>query len=329
MDKLPRATPPGKGTEADQDRGARPDESRRDAASDAVFSKYLRETVGALKDEENRAFYLLIGAGLLYSVIAIPFAAVKLSAPTSWLVGFPGLVVILLAYLRERGRLRPRLTDSRSQGHDEALEHGNNRTPRKATLTGAISESKHFEIVMYWGYRPAAHDDLREAIRNAQQEIFLAGVGLTTISTTLNEPDTLAALATTISKHPTFRVTVIFSNQPHPGRAQEDGGEGLTDNVRTAQRTLARFRDGLRARFPKGFRDPVTLRAYDSTVTPRHFILKVDQVLYVGSYLSHVQGVYSYLLKLHDYGEGVYKLFSDEITYLLQHSTEVADMSRD
>jgi hypothetical protein len=69
-----------------------------------------------------------------------------------------------------------------------------------------------------------------------------------------------------------------------------------------------------------GATDRLQFFTYDEHIVPRHFILNVDAIIYVGSYLSHQQGNYSYLMKLRNYGEGLYTLFADELAHILAHT---------
>jgi len=65
----------------------------------------------------------------------------------------------------------------------------------------------------------------------------------------------------------------------------------------------------------------VDFRAYKEDIEPRHFILRADDTVYVGSYLSHEPGSDSYLMKLRDFGDGLYKLFEREIEHITEHTT--------
>jgi len=303
---------------------------RTEAPSDAkrqtsVLAKYVIDSGKGLTDEANRAFYYLVGAGLLFIVLAIPLARFFLEPAAQYLVWLPGLLVILLAFLRELRRHPPAPAAAAPTSPDATVDRVSQPTTLgKVTLRGQIPESTSYEIVMYWGYRPAAHQDIGRAIEGCKGELFVAGLGLNTITDTLNEPQLLDALSRAIRNNDNFAITIVFLHRAQAARSREEGGQNLSDSIRQGKRKLRRFHAQLSERVQRrGARPLVDFRTYDQKTIPRHFLLKVDDVIYVGSYLCHEKGSYSYLLKIQDYGDGLYSLFCREIDYLRKHSVAI------
>lgn len=190
-----------------------------------------------------------------------------------------------------------------------------------ATQDNQIPEVSKFEIDMYWGYRPAAHQDLREAVLNCRSQLFIAGLGVTTIATVLNDPSVVTKLAYNIAQFATFERTIVTFTRGTDPRVNEEGGRELGDKIKSGRRELRRFYKALDERVPKHIVRPlIDFRSYDETTIPRHFILQADEVIYVGSYLSHQQGAYSYLLKIRNRSDGLYELFANEIDYIKRHT---------
>jgi hypothetical protein len=58
-----------------------------------------------------------------------------------------------------------------------------------------VPVSQQSEIPLYWGFRPAAHEDIRKTLMGVQDELIIAGIALTTISDVLTDPRVVDALA--------------------------------------------------------------------------------------------------------------------------------------
>ena len=191
---------------------------------------------------------------------------------------------------------------------------------RQATAN-QIPEASKFEIEMYWGYRPAAHEDLRQAILTCKSKLFIAGLGVTTIANVLNDPHVIKVLADHITRYPEFERTIVTLTRADDPRINEQGGKELEERIRIGRKALRRFYGALERRVPTHIVRPlIDFKSYEGTTIPRHFILQADQVIYAGSYLSHQQGAYSYLIKIRNLADGLYALFADEIAYIKQHT---------
>jgi len=184
-------------------------------------------------------------------------------------------------------------------------------------LHGRLRDADEFEIQMYWGFRPTAHEDLRAALMSCNSELFVAGLALTTIGDVLNDPHVLRSLTDRIIRYPHFRRTIITLNGvPHP-RSAEPGGRELTERLIRGRRLLSTFYQRLGHLVPTHIVRPlIDFRTYPADIIPRHFLLRSDAVIYFGSYLTHHEGAHSYVIKIQDHGDGLYALFSDEIAFL-------------
>jgi DNA-binding SARP family transcriptional activator len=189
----------------------------------------------------------------------------------------------------------------------------------KVTLAGALPETSNFEIQMYWGFRPAAHGDIQQAILASSSRITVSGMGLTTIADVLNDPTVLNHIAEQLNSNEDFEITIVTASGPSEVRRREEGGTLIAEKIRTGGSALRRFRSELERKVPSAIAR-LRFLTYDEHIIPRHFILQVDATIYVGSYLSHQQGNYSYLMKLINHGEGLYTLFADELTHILAHT---------
>lgn len=270
-----------------------------------VLSSYLTVTGRELRHERNRIYFYSLGLALLFLLIAIPIARWVLAPSGQWAVAVPSLVIIALTFLRERRETKTASPINAAAAHP----------PRLPSEAG-------FELEMYWGYRPTAHNDIHEAITSARNELFVAGIALNTIGDTLGDPEVIRAIAANCVNNAEYRITLVTLASADHTRAQETGGADLEDHLRRGHDKLREFYASLSARVPRHIPRPlVHLRTYPAGVVPRHFLLRSDHLIYAGSYLAHKQGSYSYLLKLRRSEVGaLYELFSSEIDYLKQIS---------
>lgn len=190
-----------------------------------------------------------------------------------------------------------------------------------------LPESEQAEIPLYWGYRPAAHDDIRQTLLACEEQLVITGIALTTVTGILNDPQVVASLVPRILDGKLSITFVVLSDADHP-RAHEEGGAELRERVKIGRNALRRFYDSsLRhnssdVEFPA---EAIQVRTYAVGTSPRHFILKADDTIYFGSYLSHEPGANSYLLKLRDAGHGLYKLLYSELDHIVQNSVACVD----
>lgn len=191
----------------------------------------------------------------------------------------------------------------------------------KVHLSGPTATERPFEVEMYWGYRPSAHEDLRSAILSCRADLVVAGLGLNTIGRVLNDPEVIARLSELIAEKSSFRPTIILLSNPAHTRSHERGGRLLAQKISNGIASLDMFRASLEESVPHAVARPVVVfRTYTETLIPRHFLLKADETLFVGSYLSHRQGSYSHLMKIRNQGDGLYALFDKEVAYVVENT---------
>jgi len=188
--------------------------------------------------------------------------------------------------------------------------------PQKVTYHSGESQG---ELQMYWGYRPAAHADIREEIQRCEEILVVSGLGLTTILNILTEPAMVRNLCT---HNPD--ITLIISRPDHSVRLDEPGGRMLTSQVQVNVAALEMFHESLqRGRYTGN----IQFLTYQESFVPRHFLLQVDHSLFSGAYLSHRKGEHSYLFKLHDKGDDFFKLFMDELDYILEQTEPLTSLT--
>ncbi len=190
-----------------------------------------------------------------------------------------------------------------------------------------LPESEQSEIPLYWGYRPAAHDDIRQTLLACQEQLVIAGIALTTVTGILNDPQVVETLIPRLSRGSLSIICIVLGDANHP-RSLEDGGGELRERLKLGRNALRRFyetslRSGDSVAALSG--DAFQVRTYADGLLPRHFILKSDDTIYFGSYLSHEPGASSYLLKLRDAGQGLYNLLSKELDHIVRNSVEYTD----
>lgn len=316
--QLPEPQPSDDVTQTDRTRTSPSGEGRRIHQVGVTLSDYVTKTGKDLRYEENRILYYLVGLALLFTLFAFPLSRF-LKPSVQWVALVPGIMVLLIATGREVSRFR-----RSSVGSHQETE----REPHKAVLSADPSTSEP-EIAMYWGYRPTAHNDLRDAVLQCTHELFVAGIALNTIGDTLCDPRVLDALAQSKNKAPNFLITIVLLTNPTNVRALEEGGAQLRDRLERGLATLRRFGELLDERVARPVPRPlIDFRTYPLTMIPRHFLLKADATIYTGSYLAHKHGAHSYLMKLRPSGTGdLYELFASEIEYVKRESVPVTNLT--
>jgi hypothetical protein len=201
------------------------------------------------------------------------------------------------------------------------------------------------EIAIYFGERKSADPTLTKILTDEDKEkesfknIVIAAIGFNTISSILEKTEVINYIAKSIIEHPHKEMmTIIFPkgiddmNKIRPERVAQakksvkDGHEKLNQFVKDLERACKGIIAGDPIRL-SGFNlsTYLTLKTYNDKIMPRHFILKVDDRIFVGSYLSHKVGSNSYLLQLRKWNTpssryylGLYGLFDQEINTLLE-----------
>ncbi len=169
------------------------------------------------------------------------------------------------------------------------------------------------DVPIYWGYRPAAHRDIHSALLNCTSELLIVGTGLTTVEFVLKDPDVVASLTEVLHQpHPPSMTVVALRRANHLHRH----GLGRAQLPSKVQHFRAVIRPWLRKRL-----GGIRIRTYKPNVIPRHFILKADDTIYFGSYLTHKIGAESYLIKLEKSNQdALYALLEEEVKHIVSES---------
>ena len=180
-----------------------------------------------------------------------------------------------------------------------------------------------FEIVDYWDHRPTAHPTIKKDILNAKSEIVIAGYGLTTVTGVLTDPNVVDKLASQINDGKKLSITIVmdFDNFHN---SEEDGREDHQYKINVNKQIIKKFFSDLSGKINKKVVSPfIVFKKYNAKVIPRNFLLKIDtNIIYAGSYFSHKSGQFSYLIKIINKNKGLYSLFDDELSYILEMADE-------
>lgn len=276
----------------------------RSGSREGVLARYLERSATRLKSEPNRILAFLAGCAMLGTAVLIPLGAAVLAPSQRWLTVLPGTLILLLALV------------------------GVVRRPRTGDcVSGLPADSRPCnEFEACWRKRSEADWDIKQAILASRRELTIAGSCLTTMKLPLSDTEIISHVTAMLSNDHNYHVTMLVVGRVEDYISKEQGREALADNFRTGRRILRRFIDEIGKKMLGTLgEDRISLRAYHRGVLPRHFIVKADDVIYVGSYLSHEAGSYSYLVKLMDSPDegSIKKLFRDEIEYLLANSEKL------
>lgn len=274
-----------------------------------VVSDYFRDCGMSLKGEDNRLVFLLVGAAILGTALLLPLGTLFLDRNQRWVMVIPGAIILLLAFgLRWR------------------------RLTKAACLSDlSIDRRPCNHLWACWGTRSEAEADLKSAMLKSQHEIFIAGACLTTLRKTFADSDVVNHVVLMCTRNSKYNVTALVVGKAEDYPSTEKGRKGFATNLIGGRRLLQRFMQEVNNKLPRSANEKaVETRVYGAAVWPRHFILKADSEIFVGSYLCHEEGSYSYLLKLRDSQttRSLYNLFINEIKYLIAHS-EPFDISKE
>lgn len=187
-----------------------------------------------------------------------------------------------------------------------------------------------FEIDFYWGERKMAYEAMHNGLKEIKNDIFISGIALRTISEMLQRDDVIDHLKNRIeAAHSSFKINIIACDTVESAKRPEQ--LELEKNINNGKVLLSQFKDKLygkisRERINKETKKPfLTINSYPSNISPRHFIAKLDEFIYVGSYLNCEEGHKSYIMRLKKIEStniivnkyiGLYELFKTEINYL-------------
>ena len=284
----------------------------------------MKETFRAIKEEGNlfEVTLVVVGATLVLGFFLIGAKIAGVTVPNA---GWEKYILLLLGIIiLSTGVVTYFRKNKKIDGVSVAV------SDPKAATDGVPEGGKDIEI--YWGFRPFAVSQIIDSLRKAQGRIFICGMGLNSLDDVLNEPGVIDRIAKQMLADAHFNVTILFVNQPdsYPfiGKERTD----IEGRISSGKKVLTRFIVNLTSQVPMALlREHIELVEYAGGTFPRHFILQTNEgadggVIYCGSYLSHLQGKHSYLLKLRDRSGatgGLYALFKEEARFLRSKANHV------
>ncbi len=191
--------------------------------------------------------------------------------------------------------------------------------------------NRDFEIDLSWGDRKYANPSITQDILASKRGIFVAGIGLRTVSSLFLDDTILTHFADEITNGTSnFVIRVIACDEPEKAK-RADEIEDIAEIISQGKDQLIDFVRRLEMKLTEETRSEteyLDIRTYPATVTPRHSIIRTDDYIYVGSYLHNREGLRSYMIRLRindavpkEY-KGLFRLFDREIEHLLSVCTE-------
>ncbi len=187
-------------------------------------------------------------------------------------------------------------------------------------------------MVRYWDKREDAQKDIIEKLKKAKDDIFIAGIGLTTMSKALLDTDTIKHIAELIdNENSNFKIRIIGCDNVNNAKRTFIPTDKVEERIKNGKGFLNEFLEKLKnevkGKNSNNIEKFVEINNYPENITPRHSIIEIDDVIYVGSYMHGRLGKESYTMKLVDEESqnqnnkrsGLYNLFQSEITLLKEN----------
>lgn len=194
-------------------------------------------------------------------------------------------------------------------------------------------------ITYFWENRHQASTEIAHTLSNCTKfsNVFISAIGLGTVKEALSSYAVIEKLAGCITdNNSNFKIQIIFPAESSAEFRPEM--ENLKENIENGHTIIKEFIKVLRSKLPVdiNLENHITLSNYNANplnkhfrhkVIPRHFILQIGEIIYVGPYLAQKEGRNSFLMKLEKpvrdiNKEGMYSIYLKEIEYLKQHSTK-------
>jgi hypothetical protein len=211
------------------------------------------------------------------------------------------------------------------------------------------------EIDFYWGDRLDANEHIKKyLVETKTNRIFIAALGFGTLKV-LKTPEVIEKFSTKIKKGEKFKIIIVkpisgeelinyrgANTKPEILRQNFNDGETMIREFieELADKSFELFSNTEQNRKIAGY---IEFRKYTEKCFPRHFILKGnDDIIFVGSYLSHTEGKKSYLMKLmpcaelnlanpedqnKHYRTGLFNLFDEEAQYIYNNSKIISSQT--
>lgn len=202
------------------------------------------------------------------------------------------------------------------------------------------SETGLREILEYWGVRTdeAAQNDMKKYLKETKSEVLLiSAIGFGTLKQIFKtgQDDIINNFVPLmIKENSRFKLRIIFPENDNDwiDYTQERGDNDITDNIKEGRSIIKNFvvaiDEKLKTKIPAekynkfDINKYIELRYYNKiNFLPRHFILRGNDIIFVGSYLNHQKGERSHLLKLQKLpmkDPSLFDLFASEADFLCQ-----------
>ena len=192
-------------------------------------------------------------------------------------------------------------------------------------------------ITYFWENRHQASSEIVHTLSNCTKfsNVFISAIGLGTVKEALSSYAVVEKLAGCITdNNSNFKIQIIF---PADSSAEfRPEMKNLQENIKSGHTIIEDFIKQLKTKITANIRleNHIILSNYNSNhlnehfkhkVIPRHFILQIGEIIYVGPYLAQKEGRNSFLMKLEKpvldiNKEGMYSIYLKEIEYLKEHS---------
>ena len=193
-------------------------------------------------------------------------------------------------------------------------------------IRNSINNHNQGGIVKYFPSRAEAIPEIMQQIKNGRSEVFISGVALSSIAIIFKDKTIAREIAKNLLINPKYNLYIIILH-PNSGAAfnVRDGEIDTRNLKKVLEGSLSvffQFRERIKkyAKNSKQVLKRVHFKYYQN-IMPRHFILKSDHNLSIGSYFSHMEGGSSYLLTLRDDGgDCLYRLLDSEVEFIKKRS---------
>jgi|GEM_PF-4155484 len=203
------------------------------------------------------------------------------------------------------------------------------------------------EIKNYWGVRTDAAEDIKtylKTIKGSDDSLIISAIGFRTLESVLTDPKIVEHVVGLMKgNHNRFKIVIIFPKDAtewkryRPDLKNKADGE-VEENIKNGHKLIGEFIEDVKKEMSKQMTaeqvkntpldKKIELRHYKEDAFPRHFILKGNDAIFVGSYLSHSKGSSTYLLQLlqlQQCEEGLFNMFKTEADHIYkEHSTLIS-----
>jgi len=230
-------------------------------------------------------------------------------------VWFKGSYLIRLVVKKRKNVEQPIIEQSVSENNQDASEKGLR------------------EIKNYWGERTKAQEDIKKYLRETQtKKLIISAIGFGTLESILSDRLIVDNVVRLIKEpHSTFKMTIIFPKDATEWRTYRPDLLGdettIQKNIEKGHTIIKKFIAEIKGRLSqnenKTISNYITLRHYTQRAFPRHFMLRGDETIFVGSY-CYIEGSKAYLLQLREWRQetnnGLFNLFQNQAEHICKNT---------